>query len=649
MAVRFDLAADRLLRTTDLLDYNAAYTWMAWLYISVDANVQVQAIGLNTNTNTSVDSIGFDATGTLIRLRVQNAGVGSNQTGSNLTAGTWYHVAMVRESTTSLKLYVNGVLDITHTQSVVGRGAATRMEIGANASTDAQPFNGRVYAIKAWSTTLDVAAVANEIYTVLPRQRTNLYGFWPCFLGASERLLDYSGNGRNWTESGTLTDEDAPPVSWGARSSFRIFVTTGTIYNQAIDATAGNAFTLIKSAGKIIAIANTPVFTKTALINKTLSYTAPDATTFIKQTGKNIVATNSASVLIARAITFIKTITASVGSAATFVKSIGKHVNVTIGNIVTFVKGIGKTIVSTANSAVTQIRNVAKSIATMVNSTAVFSKVVGKIVSFSSGTTSVITTAVTFLKTITANVGNIFTVLKNVQKPITITSSPAVTQVKQVGKIITVAISNAISIATQFIAGGGTLFFQTISASVGNVVDIKKSVGKIISIATTNTITFVKHINTSIVISTTNVVAIIKNVAKNITISSATTTIISTAKTILHVINASIANNISYVVNVGKSLSVTASQTITIPRAIFKTITIAVITNAQILKGLFQTINATISSVVTLSMQAIFGIIQTFYRDTATIALSIKDNASSALSTIHTKILELRGSDDAEL
>lgn len=36
MAIRFDAAADRLLRTSDMLDYNAAYTFCGWFYLAGD-------------------------------------------------------------------------------------------------------------------------------------------------------------------------------------------------------------------------------------------------------------------------------------------------------------------------------------------------------------------------------------------------------------------------------------------------------------------------------------------------------------------------------------------------------------------------------------------------------------------------------------
>lgn len=215
MAVRFDAVADRLLRTTDLLDYNATYTWMAWIYLVSDLNAISTFYEFNTNDTSNGDVLRTPTDGTTLRLNVINAGAPTSADGTNLSVATWYHLAMVRESATSCKVYLNGVLDITNTRDITGRTAATRMEHGARLSTNTNRSDSRVAAIKAWSTNLTQAEIQNEIYTIRPQKTASLYGFWPCFPGATERLKDYSGNGRNWTEAGTLTDEDPPAVSWG--------------------------------------------------------------------------------------------------------------------------------------------------------------------------------------------------------------------------------------------------------------------------------------------------------------------------------------------------------------------------------------------------------------------------------------------------
>lgn len=214
MSVRFDAASDRLLRTTDLLDYNSPYTLMFWVYLAADQDAITVPAAMFRDTG-NVDDIRTLADGVTIGVRSRALGVGGTISGSALALNTWYHLAMVRESATSLKLYVDGVLDATATQSISGRNTILRMELGAESSADIGPMNGRVAGIKAWSVGLTQPQVANERFTLIPRRLANPYAWWPCFPGITDRLRDYSGNGRNWTEGGTLTDEAGPPVAWG--------------------------------------------------------------------------------------------------------------------------------------------------------------------------------------------------------------------------------------------------------------------------------------------------------------------------------------------------------------------------------------------------------------------------------------------------
>jgi len=217
MAVRFDAVTDRLVRTSDILNYNAAYSIMGWFRIVVDTDSYAYLISLNngTDNNEHEDTLSSDIDGTSINVSVFNSWVYTYSTSSTFTVGTWYHAAMVRTDASNLSLYVNGVLIGTATRSVTGRAAATRLEVGGYSTSNLWPMNGRVHSIKAWSAALSLAEIQAEMQCVRPVRTLDLHGFWPCFAG-TERTDDLSGAGRDFTASGTLTDEDPPPVSWGA-------------------------------------------------------------------------------------------------------------------------------------------------------------------------------------------------------------------------------------------------------------------------------------------------------------------------------------------------------------------------------------------------------------------------------------------------
>ena len=217
MAIRFDAVGDRFFRISDLLDYGSAYTVCFWLRLSVDMDAYVNFFSLNDDSDDNIDYLGTISDGTTLQLYVATGGSAASQNGTNLSVGTWYHVSIVRESLTVAKFYVNGILDGTVTKDVTGRTSVTRMDVALAHSSANYQFNGLVADVKAWSSALTIEELKNEMWTVLPRRFANIYGFWPCFSGAI-RLKDYSGNGRDWTAGGTLTDESSPPVSWGMQS-----------------------------------------------------------------------------------------------------------------------------------------------------------------------------------------------------------------------------------------------------------------------------------------------------------------------------------------------------------------------------------------------------------------------------------------------
>ena len=127
MAIRADTGTDGLVRTTNLLDYNAAYTVTFWFNLDTSSGTFTFIFGSNDNSFNNYDYLGFD---TGVRLYLEQAGgaTGGSGTGSSVTAGQWNHGALVR-TLTSLTFYLNGVSNIALTGlSLVGRAANTRNE-----------------------------------------------------------------------------------------------------------------------------------------------------------------------------------------------------------------------------------------------------------------------------------------------------------------------------------------------------------------------------------------------------------------------------------------------------------------------------------------------------------------------------------------
>ena len=130
------------------------------------------------------------------------------------TNNTWFFWAMTCNGT-SLKGYWaapsssawGGTLSLT-TSAV---GATGEVCIGAAVSSQG-PVGGSIAAVKLWDAELSSAELEAERLTYRPQRLTNLHLWSPLLVDS----LDYSGAGKNWTEAGTLTWEDGPPIGWGA-------------------------------------------------------------------------------------------------------------------------------------------------------------------------------------------------------------------------------------------------------------------------------------------------------------------------------------------------------------------------------------------------------------------------------------------------
>jgi len=149
---------------------------------------------------------------------------GVDTSGSVLAVGTWYHVCVVRNSSTDWKFYLNGVQD----GSVTSETAVTigRMNIGCDGPYYTSfGINGVVDSVKLYSTNLSVAEIQNEIWSKTPRRTLNLVSWLPCVDATlANNYLDQSGNGANWTlAAGTPTIEDGSPTIW-RRGPSRIFI-----------------------------------------------------------------------------------------------------------------------------------------------------------------------------------------------------------------------------------------------------------------------------------------------------------------------------------------------------------------------------------------------------------------------------------------
>ena len=212
MSIAVSSTANYLERTTDL-PATGKFTFMCWvrwdsLSVTEPLFARAQASGssfflFKNSTDVIAHRIGGDA-----------ASLGS----TSLSADTWYHVALTRDddpATPEHDIYLNGAKEIDNDTATTW--AEDAIQLGRNKRFGSQ-MNGEIAAVKIWSgVILSQAQIQQEMWQYLPIHAFgNLHIVSPFVDQVDTQFTDYSGNGRNWSEAGTVTIDDNPPVAWGA-------------------------------------------------------------------------------------------------------------------------------------------------------------------------------------------------------------------------------------------------------------------------------------------------------------------------------------------------------------------------------------------------------------------------------------------------
>lgn len=232
MATFFDATTEWFSRTSGAVtDHNAAYTVEGWIKVTVNNDTRHNVIYIDAgSTFANYDRIKLDWFNGAAGIQVVNGGTDSGQQygTTSLTIDTYFHLAAVRESVTSLKLYINGVLEVTIATDVTGRSAATRMSMAALAE-GSEPSTGLVLAAwNAWSRALGAAEITAQMAQAAPTDTTSLWAEWLMLAGVG-RVDDASGNARHWTQNGSPTDVTDPNIIYPSAGAAG-YMTTNTGY-----------------------------------------------------------------------------------------------------------------------------------------------------------------------------------------------------------------------------------------------------------------------------------------------------------------------------------------------------------------------------------------------------------------------------------
>lgn len=123
-----------------------------------------------------------------------NSARGWTGTGVNLKDGKCHHIAAVK-STTSLKLYVDGVLryDVpdTYTYTQKSGNSTTPFYIGAE-GTGYNTFNGIIKEVRVWNIARSAAQIQSTINSTLVGNESGLVSYWPLKESSGQIVNDLS-------------------------------------------------------------------------------------------------------------------------------------------------------------------------------------------------------------------------------------------------------------------------------------------------------------------------------------------------------------------------------------------------------------------------------------------------------------------------
>lgn len=214
MAIRINGTGKNLTRSASLVDV-ALFSICGWAKLGTERDWY--ALFSLDNANDKWFQLALNDTSPTRGLTYSTSQSGITGTfATRPTNGTWFFWAMSHQAdvaTTGLTAYWSTGTStfVSATDHGMTDFAPTGMFIGNDGFDD---YGDSAFAhIKIWDAVLTSAEFWQEMHSIRPQRTANLHLWTPLWTASDAN--DYSGNGRNWTVTGSPTTEDGPPVSWG--------------------------------------------------------------------------------------------------------------------------------------------------------------------------------------------------------------------------------------------------------------------------------------------------------------------------------------------------------------------------------------------------------------------------------------------------
>lgn len=208
-ATRISASGENLNRTTNL-PQSTAFTVCGWFYVVNDrAGNWRFFVGLE-------DAVSSSSAYYLLGWSNVNAfyiasSSGNTIFGTNPPFQTWIYFAIVGDGNC---YWINPTNMTVNSDSIVSVPTMTEAFLPLGNDSYDEWVDCRLSDIKVYSLNLTQAEIEREMKFVLPQKKEGLDSYHPNLPGSPERGRDYSGNGNDLAEAGTLTDEDPPTIKF---------------------------------------------------------------------------------------------------------------------------------------------------------------------------------------------------------------------------------------------------------------------------------------------------------------------------------------------------------------------------------------------------------------------------------------------------
>jgi hypothetical protein len=474
---------------------------------------------------------------------------------------------LANNATSAASGYIRlGSWDNTFTEYFTGEIAAAA--VYANVKLTDTQMLGMPFDLAAW-------------YNVAP---TALWVLDQQDVGQTNNDLTGNGAGQSSISGTTVSTASVPVFNYGGEVMYaqRIFATA---YPQTLSVDVASTLTLSRSVGKLVSLTPSSVSTMSRAIATTIPTVSVSATpTLTKQINKLIDTVSvSATLTLAAAATYLKALAVDVSNASTMLRQVGKTLALevsqtpTMARVLAFLRTLSVDVTSTS-TITRQVGKLVSTVEVASTSTLALARAYLRTLSVEVSATVTMTRLMAYVRTLSVDVSATPTMLRQVGKTLAVDVAATLTFTRQVGKTVAATVSAAISLATEFISGGGTTFPQDLTVNVAATVTMLRQTAKTVALEVTSTSTMARVASflrtlTAEVSSTSTMV---RQTAKSFAVNVASTPTIAQAITRAQSLAVNVAATASMARQAGKGLLVEVTSTATITRQIAKTIALSI-------------------------------------------------------------------------